>query len=318
MLSADGSPTTVDGHARHRAVVYEDAAGFVELVGGFLCEGVSQRDRVLVATTARKRSWLRDALGNASEAVEWVDAHALYARHGPMFAEVIGVLARHAKGGNGRVRIVAEQPGLRGDAERRAYMRYEAAANVAYRRFAASVLCPYDAGGLPDAVLEDVFRTHPEVLTPDGPRASEAFVDPRAFIRLRSRIQAPPQGAPAVAIEDADDLARARTWVCARAAAAGLDAERIEELEVAVSEAATNALVHGAPPRCVWVYEREGMLICHVHDGGRGLADPLAGYLPPESRSEGGRGLWLMRQICDVVEAADDETGSHIYLGLRL
>jgi anti-sigma regulatory factor (Ser/Thr protein kinase) len=205
-----------------------------------------------------------------------------------------------------------------GDAERRAYMRFEAAANVAYRRFAASVLCPYDAGGLPDAVLEDALRTHPQILTRDGPRATEAFVDPRAFIRLRSRIQAPPQGAPAFAINDADDLAPARNWVSARAAAAGLAAERIEDLEVAVSEAATNALVHGTPPRCVWVYERERLLICHVHDGGPGLADPLAGYLPPELDREGGRGLWLIRQICDVVEAAHDETGSHTYLGLRL
>src|SRR4051794_2192086 len=154
MYSADGSPTTVDGDGQHRAVVYEDAAAFVELVGAFLCEGVSQRDRVLVATTARKRSWLRDALGKATDAVDWVDASTLYARHGPMFDEVVGFLARYGTPGNGRVRIVAEQPGLRSDAERRAYMRYEAAANVAYRRFAASVLCPYDAGRLPDTVIE--------------------------------------------------------------------------------------------------------------------------------------------------------------------
>src|SRR4051794_40047743 len=107
MHPADGSPTNANGHAQHSAVFYHDAAGFVELVGAFLCEGVSQRDRVLVATTARKRSWLQDALGNATEAVDWVDAHALYARQGPMFDEVVGFLARYGTPGNGRVRIVA-------------------------------------------------------------------------------------------------------------------------------------------------------------------------------------------------------------------
>src|SRR4051812_20962922 len=129
MHSADGSPATVAGDGQHRAVVYEDADAFVELVGAFLCEGVSQGDRVLVATTARKRSWLRDALGTATGAVDWVEASALYARHGPMFEEIVGFLTRYGTPGNGRVRIVAEQPGLRSDAERRSYIRYEAAAN---------------------------------------------------------------------------------------------------------------------------------------------------------------------------------------------
>src|SRR3954452_12010616 len=110
MQSADGSPAAVNRLARHRAVVYEDAAGFVELVGAFVCEGVSQRDRILVATDSRKRSWLHDALGHATDVVDWVDAHALYARQGPMFAELVSFLARHATPGNGRVRIVAEQP----------------------------------------------------------------------------------------------------------------------------------------------------------------------------------------------------------------
>jgi anti-sigma regulatory factor (Ser/Thr protein kinase) len=49
------------------------------------------------------------------------------------------------------------------------------------------------------------------------------------------------------------------------------------------------------------------------------MTDPLAGYMPPGDRPEGGMGLWLARQLCDRVEvlATDDPTVVRMTMQLR-
>jgi SAM-dependent methyltransferase len=115
-------------------------------------------------------------------------------------------------------------------------MRYEAAANVAYERFDAAVLCPYDAASLPDAVVQDALRTHPEVVVDAGPKASEHYVDPRAFVRERAVVDPVPAWVTPIALEVPDDVAGARALARAHAEAAGAPREAVEDLELAVSE----------------------------------------------------------------------------------
>jgi anti-sigma regulatory factor (Ser/Thr protein kinase) len=305
------------GRARHRALVYEHADRFVEAVTAFVLAGVRDGDRTLVAATVEKLDWLREALGDDAPAVQFAEADALYARLGPMFATVVDFMARHGTGG--RVRIVAEQAlANRTPADARAYMGYEAAANVAYRPYAASVLCPYDADRLPEHVIRDALRTHPELLDGEHERRNPAFIDPRQFLRERMRVEPAPADARAFRLERLEDVAPVRRQVAALAQAAGVATARIDEVRVAVGEIATNALLHGRAPAHLWSYVRDDAFVCHVHDGGRGLADPLVGYLVPSHEARGGRGVWLAHQLCDSVEAAADGTGTHLYLRFAL
>lgn len=301
--------------ADHRALLYHDASRFVGAVGAFVRHGLGNGDRVLAAVTPEKETWLREDLGADAELVDFADASVLYVRLGPMFRTVMDYLERHGTPGRGRVRIVAEQAlALRAPADRRAYMRYEAASNVAYTRYAASVLCPYDAKLLPDEILRDALCTHPRVLEDGRTRPNDRFVDPRSFIRRDVRVGAAPPGTPAHHLERLEDVAVARALVRAHAQAAGLAREAIEDLMVAVSEVAANALLHGHAPRRLWSYIDDGTLVCQVHDAGSGLADPLAGYLAPDTTRLNGRGLWLAHQLCDIVEIASDPTGTRIKL----
>jgi anti-sigma regulatory factor (Ser/Thr protein kinase) len=238
-----------------------------------------------------------------------------------MLTAVIGFMARHGGGGRVRVRvrIVAEQAlANRTPADARAYLGYEAAANVAYRPFAASVLCPYDAGSLPEHIVRDVLRTHPEILDGEQVRPNAAFVDPRQFLREHMRVEPAPPGARALRLERLEDIAPARRRVAALALAAGVANARIDDVKVAVGEVATNALIHGRAPAGLWTYVRDDAFVSHVHDRGRGLADPLVGYLVPALEARRGRGVWLAHQLCDSVEAAADDTGTHIYLRFAL
>ena len=308
-----------DSAARHRALVYRDADRFVDAVGAFVRDGVARGECVLAALSTQKLDWLREDLGADAATVDFTDERALYERHGPMLNAVLDYLERHGQPGRGQARIVAEQTlALRDPAHVRAYMRYEAASNVAYARFDAAVLCPYDAASLPDAIVQDALRTHPEVLDDGTPRPSERYVDPRAFVRERAVVGPVPAEVAPIALEVPDDVAGARALARAHAAAAGAPRDAIEDLELAVSEVATNALVHGREPRLVWCYVDDGDLVCQVHDAGPGPADPLQGYLPPDIRWVRGRGLWLAHQLCDIVEIARDRAGTAVQLRLKV
>jgi anti-sigma regulatory factor (Ser/Thr protein kinase) len=300
---------------QHRALIYGERGRFVDGVGAFVREGLDGGERVLVAMPLEKVGWLRDGLGGDADAVDVWDAEDLYARHGPMLRALMEYLERHASSAQGRVRVVAEQRlAQRTRADVRAYMRYEAAANVAYRGHAVSVLCPYDAQALPEGIVQDALRTHPIVLTPGGARCSELFTEPRSFVRERTSVRPPPPDAAGCALERLEDIGTARELVRTRGEAAGLAPRDVEDMVLAAGEVAANALVHGRPPRTVWCYADDGALVCHVHDAGAGPSDPLVGYMPPARRSREAHGLWVAHQLCGIVEVAADESGAHVYL----
>ena len=304
--------------AKHRLLVYQDPARFVEGVVPFVRDGLRAGERVLVAVTTEKHGWLREALDGDAGATDVLDAVPLYARYGPMFRTLMEYVRHHDAPGAG-VRIIAEQPlGERSPADRRAYLRYEAAANAAYEAHDVAVLCPYDGAGLPDDVLRDAARTHPEVLVDGHAEPNRAYADPRTFVRESVPGRAPPPAAARYAIERAESLAGARRFVRAQATAAGLSAQAVDELALAVTEVATNALVHGAAPRQLWSYLDAGHIVFHVSDAGATVPDPLSGYLPPDPARLGGRGLWLAHQLCDIVETAGDAVRTDVRLLVRI
>lgn len=308
-------------HAAHEALLYDDDDQLLATIVPFVRAGLRAGERVLVALVPGKHGSVREALGPEAESVEFIDAVAMYSRNGPMLSSLLQRLATHAIPGEGRVRLLAEQAlAARTRTEARAYMRYEAASNVAYERYAASVLCAYDTRGLSDSTLLHAQQTHPRVLDSagDGGHSSDAFVDPREFIRRHSRVQPPPAHATEIPLETRNDLAYTRYRITEQARAVGLADAKIDELTVATTEVASNALLHGRAPRHVWTYTDDGAFVCHVHDAGPGLSDPLAGYLVPEASGLGGRGLWLAHQLGDIVEAASDDTGTHVTVRMTI
>lgn len=304
--------------AQHHVLLYEQPGDFVEGVGAFLRDGLREGDRVLAAVGPDRLRWLRDDLGPDADAVDVMDADSLYQRHGSMLRLLLGYVERHAGPEEGRVRIVAESElARRSPADIRAYMRYEAAANLVYSRYPVSVLCPYDAVRLPEAILQDALRTHPQVMEHDDPRQNGRFADPRAFVRERVERRVP-RDVPTCGLDRLDDLALARALVRDQAETAGFPAHDVEDLTIAVSEVAANALVHGEPPRTVSSYVDDGALVCHVRDAGTGPTDPLSGYLPPDASRLDGRGLWLAHQLCEIVEVVTDDVGTDVYLQMRV
>jgi anti-sigma regulatory factor (Ser/Thr protein kinase) len=49
------------------------------------------------------------------------------------------------------------------------------------------------------------------------------------------------------------------------------------------------------------MWDERGALLAEVEDRGR-IEEPLVGRLRPGVTQEGGRGLWLANQLCDLVQ----------------
>ena len=306
-----------DGGLTHRALLYQDEPEFRAAAGAFIREGLDRREQILAAVPAGPLAWLRDELGADVAAVEFADAAGFYRRQGQATRAMLGWLRRYARGGQ-RVRVVAGQAvSRRTPAEAADYLRMEAAANVVYQPFPVSVLCAYDVSVLPGDLRPAVQQTHPELLQGDQVVPSPAYTDPRVFIRDFSAVAGPPPAAASIGFGRGEDLAGVRRFLRAELAQAGVGDEAAQLLLAATAEVVTNALMHGAAPRRLWVYTEGPMLVCHVRDGGPGFADPLAAYLAPDRQAAHGHGLWLGRQSCDCLEAATDRSGTHVRLLTR-
>lgn len=115
---------------------------------------------------------------------------------------------------------------------------------------------------------------------------------------------------------DASQLTEVRAEVSRQLSCAGLSTARAEEFLVAVSEAMTNAIRHGAGSGRVRLW-RDGRVVCEVADDGAGFpAGPPGRPIPkpaPVGRN-GGRGLWLTQELTDSMDIATGPDGTRIRL----
>ena len=113
-------------------------------------------------------------------------------------------------------------------------------------------------------------------------------------------------------------LRRMRQLVLAAARGAGLTVQRSYQLVLAVNEAATNVVKHAGGRGEIEVIQDDGRaLIAVITDQGPGLP---SGAVPsrPDIEACGGRGLWLIQEVCDRVEVRTGRAGTQVRLEMNL
>jgi anti-sigma regulatory factor (Ser/Thr protein kinase) len=113
------------------------------------------------------------------------------------------------------------------------------------------------------------------------------------------------------------NLAEVRALVFKHATGAGLTQTRANDLVLAVSEVAANTLRHTTSHGTLNIWHDQHEIVCEVHDEGT-ITDPLAGSRPPAPDASGGHGLWLVNQVCDLVEMRSDASGTTIRMHMSL
>jgi anti-sigma regulatory factor (Ser/Thr protein kinase) len=113
------------------------------------------------------------------------------------------------------------------------------------------------------------------------------------------------------------DLSQVRALVLQQAREAGLPEDRASDLVLAVSEVAANTLRHTRSSGTLAIWHDADEVVCEIRDAGV-IADPLAGQRRPPANASGGHGLWIVHQICDLVELTSDASGTTVRMHMTL
>ncbi|HEX6208624.1 MAG TPA: sensor histidine kinase [Actinomycetota bacterium] len=284
----------------HPVLFYADEDEFIAGTVPFLRRGIENDEVVFVAARPDYLESVRVELGSDASAAIWKNTHVWHSHHASRLRAFYELVSGAPRGA--RLRLVGEPVWPERPEEVREWQRYESALNAVLAPFPVSLLCLYDAASLDPEIVETAGRTHP----------GDRYEEPDSFLRAhRADPSSPPRTAEVV--EQVRDPAPARGLALDRAIRAGVDPDAAVGLSIAVNEILTNALLHGGGDARLSLWREGASFVCQVEDEGPGIADPLAGYRPPAHRT-GGRGLWLARQLVDLMEILPVEVGAAVRL----
>ncbi|MFD3546759.1 anti-sigma factor RsbA family regulatory protein [Streptomyces sp. NPDC058655] len=322
------APAAHDGpRLTHQGLVYGSDREFLDATVPFCLDGLHRDDAVLAVTTGGNIDLLRQALGDAAPHVAFVTADDWYQFPGRTLSAYYRYVDRHTAGRPRRqVRVIGEPVWHgRDELETREWTRYESAINIAFASCPAWIVCPYDTRRLPEAVVADARRTHPQLVAGPGARASGHYLPPTSpdgawSGGAREEVPAaePVPGRAVASMRFGADLGEARSFVSATAVSLGMSPSGAQRLVLAVNEVATNVVQHGGGSGEV-VLERTGhRIVCDVTGPGRTGADWYEGYLPPDPAHGRGHGLWVVRQLCELVEIDARHGGTSVRLHVNV
>jgi anti-sigma regulatory factor (Ser/Thr protein kinase) len=176
-------------------------------------------------------------------------------------------------------------------------------------------LCPYDLTALPPAVIAQARLNHPYLAQAGRSAKSTAFRPPDPAVPFASPLPSAPVDADQFAF-DVGSLPALRRFAAARGGGFGLADERMSDLILAVNELATNSVRHGGGVGVVRLWQDGPFVVAEVRDHGR-IDDPFAGRERPALDGLGGRGLWLVNQLCDLVQVRSSAAGSVVRVRMR-
>jgi anti-sigma regulatory factor (Ser/Thr protein kinase) len=294
---------------QHQALIYEGADEYVAGTAPFLRAAMEAGEPALVAVRKEQADLLKDELRGDIGMLRFVCIEEI----GRNPAAVIPLWRDFADEHEGRpVRGVNELVwAARSPAEMEECHRHEALLNLAFGESQPlTLLCPYDACTLADDELERAASTH-ELISREGRTEPSAAFD-HEFDSLAGELP-PPAVRPDTLAFGLTELSEVRRRVAGAGERAGLDSRAVADLVTAASELAANSVMHGGGSGTLRLWRENGTLLAEVADEGR-IEEQLVGRLRPGITQEGGRGLWLANQLCDLVQIRSGEGGTVVRL----
>lgn len=284
---------------RHDVLPYSGPDGFVSVAATAVEDALSAGALPVVLADSDRLARLRSSLGSRAATMVAIDRSVT----GRNPARVIPTLQKVLDHHDAEVRVVGEP--LRAEdsaAVRDEVSLYELMLQLpSFQTWNCHLSCVYDTT-VGDDLADAVTACHREHGDPSD-----------AVDRARSTPLPPRPMASEELGVDRTTLSALRGFVDARAAKAGLDGERVDDLVYAVNEIVTNSICHGEGRARVSFWTERGAVACEVRDRGW-IRDPLAGRVAPDPDRVNGRGLWLVNQLCDFVQVRSSPAGTTVRL----
>lgn len=296
----------------HHVLFYRDEAEYVAHIAAFARGGLTSAEPVLIALPGSRSHPVSAELEKDSRWVSFFDMAQAGRNPARIISELGGFIARHA---GQRVRFICEPTWLgRSPAELREAARHEALTNLAFADAAVTIECLYHLG-LASSIIGTAWHTHPGVVQDGQPKPNDRYAGAGQLPPDCDRpLQPPPPNAASLMYHA--DLRSVRGVVGDHASRCGLSADQTANLVLAVSELAANTLRHTGGGGTVHVWRTSHEILCQIDDKGW-IPDPLAGRTRRPA-TERGHGLWVVNQMCDLVELRTGQGGTKFRLHMRL
>jgi anti-sigma regulatory factor (Ser/Thr protein kinase) len=304
-----------DGGFRHEAFFYADENEFVSGAAAFLHDGVRATEPALVVVSARKIDLLRKQLkADAGQVIfaDMADVGLNPARIIPAWREFVNEYGDRPLRGIGEP-IWAE----RSPAELVECQRHESLLNVAFAGGAEfTLMCPYDTTALDPMVLDEARRSHPILRQEHQAWASDDYRGAETICRPFSSPLPDPPPACVDLVFQSGSLGELRSLVWRHAMRADVGEARAADAVTAVNEVASNSLRHAGGWGVLRLWDDDDALVCEVSDDGH-IDEPLVGRVRPAIDTFGGRGMWMVNQLCELVQVRSTPTGTVVRMRIR-
>jgi anti-sigma regulatory factor (Ser/Thr protein kinase) len=301
----------------HEAFLYAGVDEFVRGMVPFIEEGRRGGGAVLVAVTEANADVLRSALPSPQDGVRFVHMESTGRNPGRIISLWRDFLSA-ANGGGDRVRGIGEPIWAgRSASELVECHQHELLLNLAFGTGPRwRLACPYDVSTLPEQVLERARSNHPTLSGASGRSTSPDYLPDYQHV-LAELLPPPPAelaGQLRFLLNDLPEVRRLASRVAAQAQAAP---RRQADFITAVNEVATNSIRYGGGTGQFMLWFEPGNLVAEISDRGV-INSPLIGRQRPVPGPGGGYGLWLVHQLCDLVQVRSDPvTGTVVRMYLR-
>jgi anti-sigma regulatory factor (Ser/Thr protein kinase) len=310
-IHTTGKSVIVGGE--HFALFYRSWDDYFGEIVSFVRTGLDEGEPVLVALPFPRARLLRNIF-ETNDDVTFVDMIELGANP----ARIIPALRRFIYNQDERpARFVAEPawPG-RSSAELAEVILHDSLVDLSTAGTQTSVLCAYNSTSLEPGVLAAARGLHTHVIDSTGSHRSPHYDPEQARALFARPLPDPPSDAHALRFDH--DLAHVRRFVEDLVASSALDPTSIQDLLLAVSEVATNTIVYAGSPGLLRLWQGDAReVVCEVCDSGH-ISDVLAGRLGPYPLALHGWGLWMVNQVCDLVQLRSGDWGTAVRLHMHL
>jgi anti-sigma regulatory factor (Ser/Thr protein kinase) len=296
----------------HEALFYRGNDDFLVALVPFVRDGLDRDESVLVALPRVRLALLQQALGDDADRVPWLEMEEIGVNPPRIIGAWADALAEATAAGR-TLRGVGE-PAWHGrrQLELVECQLHELLLNRAFDDGPAwRLLCPYDEARLPRSVCDGALEAHPIRSTSVARGPSDRFVRNGDLAAFATPLARPREGVLRGEFRGPRDIPATRRTVAQYARTCGLSDDRVEALELAASELATNSIRYGGGGGTVAMWVQDGAAVVEFTDAGH-VADPLAGRLTPGHDQEGGRGLYLVHQLCDLVQLRSSPSGTTV------
>jgi anti-sigma regulatory factor (Ser/Thr protein kinase) len=306
---------------RHLALVHHDVDEVVAAIAPLLETVVGGRGLVWAAVDDPVRDAVERRLGDAARDVVFGEPAQPYSYSGQTTAARRAALLRELLVDERTALIVSDAATVGGSGSPAAALAswsvVDASCNLALRGLPVTLVCLCAADGASEDADRFLGWNHPELFVDAVASPNPRYLAPEEVLAALPAPPAPPLGPPTEreVFEGVRSLRDVRRATRRHGEDAGLDDEQVDGLVLAVAELVTNSVEHGAGRGTLTWWTTPGRVVAEIHDLGR-MTTTTPGLRRPDVRSPRGRGVWLARQLCDVLHLWTGADGTYVRLEL--